>query len=93
MTAVAAASVAANGARRRPVCRPVRQEQDMKKALMAMVLMAAVGMNLGCDDIEIEDVSLSFGGLFQPAVVYEPAPYYYEEVVEEYWYDDYYLWP
>lgn len=66
----------------------------MKKALMAVVLMAAVGFNFGCDDIEIEDVSLGLGGFFRPAVVYEPAPYYYEEVVvEEYWYDDYYFWP
>ncbi len=77
----------------------------MRKLLTVLLMTVAVGTMAGCDDIELEDVSINLGGLFRPNYVvyddyYEPD-YYYEETVyeeeffveEEYWYDDFDLWP
>ena len=71
----------------------------MKKLLAILGLTLTLGLATGCDEIEIEDISL--GGLLRPVIVVNgpgyAEPVYYEEyeevVVEEYWYDDYSFWP
>lgn len=75
------------------------KENAMRKLLPVLLLTVAVGTMAGCDDFELDDVTINLGGLFGPDyVVYDDyyEPDYYEEVVyveEEYFFADFGFWP
>lgn len=71
----------------------------MRKLMSVLLLTVAVGTMAGCDDFELEDVTINLGGLFGPDYVvydYYYEPDYYEPEVyveEEYFFDDFGFWP